>query len=358
MNYEKKRVLHKTKYGEGTIISQDDYGNIIVQFDSEKDVKIFRAPDCFKRFLQLLDSEAANNAAAAIKKKDATEKEKNGQRQREELLRAHSKHIDANKTQDRASYSNTAMSIDDFYSIQSNQIHKEIAYLRDNGGKRSKLFDGTLVDVKNGVYIYSFDSDSELNLPDSTQITLWPSKLSSGISASILNCEDFTVIITTATSLGQSVSSIEYSAETWRLLECLRERLKTMSEQNNPIVNSLITSAHRQIQKGKSISKGQNTACRMSASQPITVIWGPPGTGKTETLANIALQHLNMGHRVLMLSYSNVSVDGAILRVFQKDTKKRRGKLVRYGYPRDKSILQHNYLTSYQLTLSNHPIQS
>lgn len=56
-----------------------------------------------------------------------------------------------------------------------------------------------------------------------------------------------------------------------------------------------------------------------------------------------------------MLSYSNVSVDGAIKRVFQKDTKTAPGKIVRYGYPRDKELLQHEFLTSYNLVLKKRP---
>ena len=50
----------------------------------------------------------------------------------------------------------------------------------------------------------------------------------------------------------------------------------------------------------------------MSFEQPITFVWGPPGTGKTQTLAKIALKHIENEEKVLMLSYSNVSVDGAV----------------------------------------------
>ena len=65
------------------------------------------------------------------------------------------------------------------------------------------------------------------------------------------------------------------------------------------------------------------------------IFYGPPGTGKTQTLANIALKHMEKGERVLMLSYSNVSVDGALLRTARmaKD-KMKPGIFVRYGYPK------------------------
>lgn len=93
----------------------------------------------------------------------------------------------------------------------------------------------------------------------------------------------------------------------------------------------------------------------MEQSQPITFVWGPPGTGKTQTLAKIALTHIEQGHRVLMLSYSNVSVDGAVMRVHSLSKKKKPGVLLRYGYPRRSDLLEHEYLTSYNLAIHNHP---
>ena len=138
------------------------------------------------------------------------------------------------------------------------------------------------------------------------------------------------------------------------LLNSLIERLEALKDKQARIVNSLVCDGFKQI-NNESISTGQERACLMSSTQPITFIWGPPGTGKTETLANIALKHLSNGERVLMLSYSNVSVDGAILRVYKKYNQFDLGEIIRYGYPRDKWLLQHEYLTSYNLVLHNHP---
>lgn len=356
MDYTGKKVFHKAKFGKGTIISCSN-GYISVQFENEPEVKSFVSPGCFKQFLQLLDSEAAAVAAEDNRKKDEAERAAAEKKQQEAQARAFAKRMEekASGRSERSVHIPTFSSLDDFCAAQERVLLSEIAYLRKNGGKRIKIIDGKLVEAKNGRYVYSFESDSELNLPDNTQISLWPSTGQDSVPATVVNCEDFTVIIAATKNLGDPVPAIEFSAEPWRLLSCLIDRLHTLRERSSSIVKALVCDGRKKIQFGKKIKMGQDVACQMSLSQPITFVWGPPGTGKTETLANIALSHLARGHRVLMLSYSNVSVDGAIWRVFKKDKSKKPGKLVRYGYPRDKVLLQHEYLTSYNLTLVKYP---
>ena len=55
-----------------------------------------------------------------------------------------------------------------------------------------------------------------------------------------------------------------------------------------------------------------------------------------------------------MLSYSNVSVDGALMRVANKADLEA-GRVIRYGYPRIKELIDNCYLTSYQYVLQNNP---
>ncbi len=359
MNYIGKEVSHQ-KYGKGTIVAQEKT-SISVLFLPEKEPRKFVYPDCFSKYLHLLDPETESYAKqeSLIKGHSLASKEEKLKKEEQEKAASVRKVLNPVNNKARSDKSikvPSYSSVEDFFSSQVPLLMNEINYLRNNGGKRTKILDGKLVDTDNGVYIYSFEADSELNLPDNTLITLWLANVSQGIPAIAINCEEFTVIIAVSANLGNTVSVVEFSAEPWRLLSYLIDRLKTLSERPSDIVKELVCDGKKKIQKGKQIIKGKDEAKRMSISQPITFIWGPPGTGKTETLANIALQHLNNGYRVLMLSYSNVSVDGAIMRVFRKDAGCKPGKLIRYGYPRDKELLRHEYLTSYNLTLKNHPL--
>ena len=47
-----------------------------------------------------------------------------------------------------------------------------------------------------------------------------------------------------------------------------------------------------------------------------------------------------------MVSYSNVSVDGAVLKIANMSDLEP-GKIIRYGYPRMKEVLENEILTSY-----------
>ncbi len=59
----------------------------------------------------------------------------------------------------------------------------------------------------------------------------------------------------------------------------------------------------------------QRTAIALSATAPVLFVWGPPGTGKTTTLAWIAEACVRRGESVLLVSNTNVAVDRALVKL-------------------------------------------
>lgn len=231
-------------------------------------------------------------------------------------------------------------------------IINEINFLKATGGKKYRIIDGERLPSKSDEYLYAFDTDSDLNFPDGTVIKLWfPDNIVSGY---VVSCEDFTIVIRTMEYIGETIESVEFTAEQWQLLESLIERLEEMEVEKNSLAYEIACNGRTKITSWQSIKCGQNLAFNRATTENITIIWGPPGTGKTETLANIALEHIYKGRRVLMLSYSNVSVDGALLRVAKK-ADLAEGMVIRYGYPRTKELIESKYLTSYQYVLKKNP---
>ncbi|MBR5566081.1 MAG: AAA family ATPase [Roseburia sp.] len=231
-------------------------------------------------------------------------------------------------------------------------INNEITYLKATGGKKYKIIDGEKLPTKSGEYLYAFDTDTDLHFPDGTAVKLW--FLDNIVPGYVISCEDFSILIRTVEYIGDSVESVDMTCEQWALLEALMERLEEMEPSTDSLAYQIACNGRRQITKWQGIKSGQNLAFHRATSEGITFIWGPPGTGKTETLANIALEHIKSGRRVLMLSYSNVSVDGALLRVAKKADLPD-GKIIRYGYPRTKELLESKTLTSYQFVLHRNP---
>lgn len=351
-----KNVTHKS-LGKG-IVTKIENERVYVSFPGCTEEKKFIYPFCFTDNLTLSDEDLAWIQADILNaklKEQKKQEEKAKQYQLNESLTKKNHHgKNPGKQGQKTPKLQTFQSVEDFCNHFESDLIGEISYLKSNGGKKIRITDGDLIEKKNGKYQYLFASDAELNYPDGTQITIWVS--GSGVPGSVIFCEEFSIAIATDTFLGKHISSIEFSAEPWILLQFLIERLHELQEEpQSAIARSLICDGRKNMQYHTPIAKGQECACRMATSQPITFIWGPPGTGKTEVLAGIALTHLEKGHRVLMLSYSNVSVDGAILRVYDRDKHPVAGRLLRYGYPKDALLRGHEYLTSYNLVIRNHP---
>lgn len=231
-------------------------------------------------------------------------------------------------------------------------INTEINFLKRNGGKKIKLTDGEKLDLENGEYLYYFETDQELHFPNGTAIKLWiPGNI---ILAYVVSCEEFTILIKTMEDIGNNIESVDITSEQWHLLEALIDRVNEMSSSAHSIAYKIACNGEKQIDRKQILSCGQNAALCRGTSEQITFIWGPPGTGKTKTLTEIAYDHIKQGRRVLMLSYSNVSVDGALLKLAKKKDLKE-GQIIRYGYPRVKELLDSNTLTSYKYILSRNP---
>ena len=81
---------------------------------------------------------------------------------------------------------------------------------------------------KRGNTYIQFESDDELSYPEGTPITIWHRQEKE--EGSIVGCEEFTIIIETKAKLGKDIPSIDISAEPWRLLNSLIERLTIMKK--------------------------------------------------------------------------------------------------------------------------------
>lgn len=77
----------------------------------------------------------------------------------------------------------------------------------------------------------------------------------------------------------------------------------------------------------------QNQFVCRALSGGLSWLWGPPGTGKTTTLAHLLKELRKRGKRVLFVSNTNAAVDTALLRYLDVDEPQSVGTVLRLGEP-------------------------
>ena len=69
------------------------------------------------------------------------------------------------------------------------------------------------------------------------------------------------------------------------------------------------------IREHASLNASQRAAVQLCSDSDLSFVWGPPGTGKTTTLAHIVSELLAQGLRVLVLSTTNAALDQALEKI-------------------------------------------
>lgn len=347
MNLIGKHVQH-SKFGAGTIVKQNE---TIIEVAFRNGTKKFSYPKCFHTFLEIDDINLKKELQTEVSHHEQAEASEKRQRVNELQSKISSNRAQSN---DKSVRIQPFASVEDFCQAYRQAIYSEMAFIRKTGGKHIHLQDGKQIEKGNMRFVYLFEAEDELSYPDGTPITIWRGQ--SQIAGKVLSCESFSLYLSSEVDFGTEVETLDVSAEVGFLLQALLDRLIDLSLTRSEIVQSLICDGLKSIEyKNSAITKGQSSAVEMSLLQPITFVWGPPGTGKTQTLARIAWTHMEKGEKVLMLSYSNVSVDGAILRVASMRENIEPGMLIRYGFPKNEKILNNPYLSAYNLAIYKNP---
>lgn len=240
-------------------------------------------------------------------------------------------------------------------------VYTEMYYLRDKGGRRNRIVNGERVRREKTGSIYCFDMESELFLSDDAPISVEVGGRS--VRGQVVACEDFQITLSLEEDLGETVSSAFIRADPWKLLQALNDRLKTMSNAEHRIAVRLMQEGPVRATKWpiSRVDVGQNAAKAHVREQDITLIWGPPGTGKTYTMAEIAISYILAGKSVLAVSHSNVSVDGIVLKV--AELMRERGlekilwnaEVLRFGHVRDEALDADEDLCAHRYAISCNP---
>lgn len=240
------------------------------------------------------------------------------------------------------------------------ELRREMIFLKEDGGHKHNITRGRLLSRTKGTFSYVFELEAEIYLADDAPVRL---VCATGTAAgSVLGKDENELFLNLDCDLGTTIGNAYITVDPWKLLESLNKRLEN--------IQNISTIAHDLITKGpllktkipaSEVPKGQAAAKAHVQQNPITVIWGPPGTGKTHTMAEIAIDFISQGKTVLVVSHSNVSVDGVALKVEElllKSGQQRmleRGTILRYGYVRSEELAHNDRIVSRNYVLSRSP---
>ncbi|WP_371932650.1 DEAD/DEAH box helicase [Bacillus carboniphilus] len=212
-------------------------------------------------------------------------------------------------------------------------INIEIAQLKKYGHTKYRITNGQL--IKSGeIFTYYFQTTATVNIPVKTFITLCIDEVEE--KAQLLSSEGIGLVIESPRSFGEFIHEGYISHDPWELLEELNVRLDEIkkSKRKRSRVNRLMNPSVNLRHPIEQIKGNVHELVLRSKYNPITFVWGPPGTGKTYTLARVAANKYIKNKKVLILSQSNQAVDVLINEValfLLKKDKFLEGHVIRYG---------------------------
>lgn len=237
-------------------------------------------------------------------------------------------------------------------------LHQEITYLKKFGGSRYSVANGRMVSNE-GPYSYYFDTAIPLRIPVGSSIKLeWGTMVSTG---KVLSSEGRGIILALEKNLGEFISEAYLLHDPWELLEQLIERLDEIkkSKQKRLRVKRLMNPSMEKKHPVEKIKSNVHELMLRSKYNPATFVWGPPGTGKTYTLARTAANKYFQKKRVLILSHSNQAVDvlmGELTDFMKRKKRFQEGDVLRYGGNTGDTLTTHREITTNLLIEKQDPL--
>jgi predicted nuclease with TOPRIM domain len=189
---------------------------------------------------------------------------------------------------------------------------------------RWELLNGRLVGKEGSLYLYEFTLDTLFNgIPDDSPVML----ISDGQTAKgyIVSLVGAQVMIAVEESVGDFVNKATANIQPYWLLERLSEKLDELRQEDiqlqlkciNKAQSLPISQTQGSIQIPSELNEYQERAVHLALGNEVSYIWGPPGTGKTKTLAALLKVSSDIGDSSLIIAHTNVAVDQAVLASLQ-----------------------------------------
>lgn len=236
-------------------------------------------------------------------------------------------------------------------------LQAEIQYLQKYGSSKYLLLNGSLLS-NDDTYPYYFETNQSIRVPIGANIRMeWGSIK---VKGRILSSEGKSVIVSLEKNIGESLSEVYLFHDPWELLEQLVERLDEIKKSKIKRARIKRLMDPNEVAKHPIDNIKSNVHELMLRSQynPVTFVWGPPGTGKTYTLGRVTANKYINDKKILVLANSNQAVDVLMAEISSFILKKGRfkeGEILRYGSQTNNQLFKGASITTQQLLQAFHP---
>lgn len=220
------------------------------------------------------------------------------------------------------------------------------AIKKGRGGSIITVYDGVFVRREAAFFVYVFTTESILTVMDDA-----PAEVEVGgqrFPGQIISVQGSDVAVGIQNDFGKTIPQARLITNLWYLLEALRKRYEEVLNGQRALDTSL---GHRVFglapvstepdggelnlpPSAHPLNEEQTAAIRTACGSDVHFIWGPPGTGKTQTIGFLIAALIRRNLRVLVVSHTNIATDNAIEKaagLLGSDEDFQSGKLVRYG---------------------------
>lgn len=195
------------------------------------------------------------------------------------------------------------------------------ALKKGRGGSSVTVVDGAFVRQDGPFYVYVFSTESPLIVMDDA-----PAEVEIGgnrFPGQIISVQGSEVAVGIECDFGRTIAHAKVITNLWYLLEALRKRYEEVLNGQRKFEASLgqrlLGLAPLDVRSDPAapdlppspllLNNEQLAAIQKSCGSDIHFIWGPPGTGKTETIGFLIAALLKRNLRVLVVSHTNVATD-------------------------------------------------
>lgn len=189
------------------------------------------------------------------------------------------------------------------------------------------LTDGKRLESNSEGHIYAFPNPDGVSLKDDMPVVIVTGD--SDHEGTVVSVTDERILISIEADMGPHLPFAKLRSDMTFLLLRLKERFKSVKEGESQLDLSMLKKglgkkasktlsyADKELRQG-GLNDSQFNAVKTACRHEVSYLWGPPGTGKTSTLARIIEAYYRAGMKVLIVSNTNQAVDALLEKLCER----------------------------------------